>query len=372
MSSQLVLGLRILSFFCVLIINLRANLQPLESFNYDPNYRDISLITKQPYAVCVVAFNRPDHLARVIKSLENNPESFWIPFYFFLDGGPDGQQEKNSNIINASTIKNKTIITRDHNYGCPKNHIDAKRFMFDWCGFEKVIVLEEDLIVSPSFIHLNLTLHAWAKKKFSNVGVVQCWSYCYLTKKEKQLFLNQVSADCNPWWSFVGYCIDKEVWDTMSCFLYEYELFINQIPHTDHYQRERSKPGTSDIGPIIHNWIKTIALKHPPLLKQPGKEIFPNNAKHTIKRWCFSDKFQPNQDMMTGLALMMAGYIKIGTIVNRARHIGHDGITCNQKIFDKKFKRIRLDTFTEIDENLCTFVLHKKKPTRPFFKKSHS
>lgn len=360
MSSR-VIGLSILSIFCLFAVQIHATLPTVESFNYDINHRNTSVIDKRPYAVLVVAFNRPDYLADVIKSLEKNPESQSMPFYFFLDGGPQAKQEESSRVINASSIKNKTIIARNRNYGCPKNHIDSKRFMFDWCGFEKVIVLEEDLAVSPSFIHINLALHAWAKKEFRNVGVVQCWSYCYLTKDQKSNNLNLVGKSNTPWWSFAAYCLDKETWNNMNPLLYEYELFIDQIPHTQEYQRQRSKPATSPMGPIIRDWIRNKLITHIPTLNTSEKKAFPCDVGDTIKHCCFAENFQPNQDIMTGISLWMAGYTKIGTVVNRARHIGEEGITCDKKMFDEHYKEIKLDNFTKRDMNLVEFVVETKE-----------
>lgn len=334
-----------------------------KKYNYEIQYGNKAIIAKQPIAIAIIAFNRPEYLAKVITSLENNLESQSLPFFFFLDGGPEAKQTENIALINASTIKHKIIITRKHNYGCPKNHIDSKRFMFDWCGFEKIVVIEEDLVVSPSFIHLTLELHKWAKEHFSNVGVVQCWSYCYLNQQSKLEKLNMVEASERHWCSFVGYCLDKEVWNNMKPFLYQYELFLDQIPQNDKFNKARSKPGFSSIAPSIRNWIKAILPTRPPFRKKPGKKLFPSNSDHLINKYFSSDIFEPNQDAMTAFALWMAGYIKIRTVVNRAQHIGQEGITCNKAKYQKKFQPINLDYFTNQDLQLHQFVINRDKPT---------
>jgi hypothetical protein len=335
----------------------KQQLPTLESYGYDMAYRYKAIIDHQPTAILVVAFNRPQYLARVIASLERNPESQTLPFYFFLDGGPHAKQQENIDLINASAIKNKVIISRPRNYGCPKNHIDAKRFLFDWCGFNQVIILEEDLEVSPSFIHINLALHQWAKKNFSNVGVVQCWSYCYLSKEEKLKQLNVVEDTSNMLWSFVGYCLDQEVWDNMKSILYTYELFVDQIPHSDQCSLHRSKPGKSNMAPSIRAWVKELMSKRQPPVKRSDKAIFPSNSDIIGQHSYSSDELQLNQDIMTSFALWMAGYIKIRTIVNRAVHIGEEGISTDKDNFQSVFMPIKLDCFASEDFSLQDFTI---------------
>ena len=335
----------------------------LESCNYDQRYRNKAIIEKQPVGVLIVAFNRPDYLAQVIASLEQNPESQSLPFYFFLDGGPRAKQQELAALINTSTIKNKEIILRERNYGCPKNHVDSKRFMFDWCGFNKVIVLEEDLVVTPSFLRLNLALHKWAKKRFSNVGVVQCWSYCYLSREEKQKKLDAVFNADSWWWSFVGYCLDKEVWDKMKGMLYEYESFVDQIPHTEEFSKQRSKPGTSFMAPEISAWAQSLIAKRTLMQKTPGKRLFPTNVDRYIKERFRRNRFIPSQDLTTGFCLWIAGYIKIRTVVNRARHIGEIGITVDKERFDEVYDQIKLDDFSHEDDALRYFSILRNVPT---------
>jgi hypothetical protein len=334
-----------------------SSLSTSESSNYDPIFHNIAIRENQPHAILIVAFNRPNYLDQVIKSLEKNHESQSLPFYFFLDGGPHSKQQENIALIDASTIKNKTIIARNCNYGCPKNHIDAKRFMFDWCGFDKVVVIEEDLVVSPSFIYMNLELHRWAKENFSNVGVVQCWSYCRLTRKEKLKNLNKVEDSGPNWWSFVGYCLDNEVWTNIRSILYHYESFVDQIPQTEEFDKQRSKPSVSFIAPNIRSWMRTIMPERIPMLQIPGKKIFPSTSDFSLQKRYAMEDFSVSQDTTTGFALWMAGYIKIRTVVNRARHVGEEGITVNKEIFDKTFQSIRLHAFPHRDRMIHDFRL---------------
>ena len=315
---------------------------------YDPAYYRISLKQNQPVGILVVAYNRPNYFQKVIESIESNSESRSLPFYFFLDGGVDSKQEENQTIINNSSIINKEIIMRERNYGCAKNLIDARRFMFDWCMYEKVIVIEDDIIFTPQYIRTLLALHQWAKNNYSNVGVVQCWSYCFLTKKEKKEKLHLVQNNENFWWSFVTYCLDKEAWNGMSPFLYEYEkLFVDRIPQTEDSFIERSKPSLSHLGSEIRLWVKNQIKTHNPKPAGEGP-YFESNFDLGSVFSTLNKNVIANQDFMTGCSLWKAGYVKIETVVNRARHIGEHGITNNEKLFKEcEFDKITLNNFDE-------------------------
>ncbi|MDQ0883805.1 hypothetical protein QFZ73_004816 [Peribacillus sp. V2I11] len=326
----------------------------MENYDYDPSYYHRSLQQNQPVAILVVAYNRPEYFKEVIVSLERNPESCTLHFYFFLDGGPGAKQEENKMIIINSKIKNKEIITRKRNYGCAKNLIDARRFMFDWCKYEKIIVIEDDIIVSPHYIRTLLALHQWAKQNYRNIGVVQCWSYCFLNSEEKRKKLPLVQNNETYWWSFVSYCLDQEVWHALRPLLYEYETrFVDKIPWTEDFFKERSKPSLSSVGSDIRTWVKHIIDIQGPKLDKEGPYFKTNIDLRAIFASINYDI--TNQDVMTGFALWMAGYVKIETVVNRARHIGKYGITVDEKLFKLlHHDKITLDHFDE-DATLTDF-----------------
>ncbi len=321
---------------------------------YDQKYQDMAIRENTPVGVVVVAYNRPSYFLQVIKSIEENPEAAHLPFFFMLDGGPLAEQEENTKMIQASSIAHKEIILRERNYGCAKNLIDARRFMFDWCKFEKIIVMEDDLVITPQYLGLLLRLHQWAKENYDNVGVVQAWTSCLLNYEEKKQRLNEVVGGGAFWWSFVSYCIDQETWAMMSPILYEYESrFIDAIPQTEEFFKQRSKPNLSDKVEEIRQWIWEL-INDRPMKSFVDQRTF--KTKRLNYESIFTNKlFEPNQDHMTGFALWMAGLIKIQTVVNRAKHIGEVGLTCDNKSFKAhKFDKIILDGFEE-DHELTSF-----------------
>lgn len=337
-----------IKFLCVLLLNCFTCL----SLDYDKEYQNISVVTKQPVGIMVVAYNRPEYFYKVILSIEKNAESQHLPFYFFLDGGPKSKQKENIEIINSSKIKNKTIIIRNENYGCAKNLIDARRFMFDWCNFNKVIVLEDDMVISPHYFKITLDLHSWATKNYDNVGVVQCWSYCFLNVAQKRQSLHLVQNSGLYWWSFVSYCLDKSVWNKMKPILYEYESkFVDSIPKTDEFFKERSQPSLSKNVDKIRLWVQNLVKKKVKKPKQNNERIF-KESNHGFSMFS-SDKFLPNQDNLTALSLWLVDYIKIQTVVNRAIHIGENGLSFDEKLFkDYGYAKIVLDNFNEDSKSI--------------------
>lgn len=321
--------------------------------SYDKKYYKKALQDKQSTAVVIIAYNRPHYLKQLLDCLEKNPESQTLPFYFILDGGPKAAQEENCTIINNSTIKHKEIIKRERNYGYAKTVIDTQRFMFDWCKFDKIIFMEEDLLVSPFYLRLTLALHKWARQEYSNVGVVQCYSYSFLNREQKLPLLDAVQGSGNYWWSFVSYCMDRKLWNDIKSILYEYEKrFVDKIPTTEEYFIERSRPALWSGAPKIREWVREL-VKRKVKVKRTDKKIFIDNKVNLREFFC-SD-FEPNQDLIFGFALWMKDYVKIQTVVNRARHIGEEGITFDPKYFVwMKHDKITLDNFEE-DASLSNF-----------------
>jgi hypothetical protein len=319
---------------------------------YDARYQDASAKWDQPYAIAIIAFNRPQYLKQLLDSLEKNPESQELPFFFFLDGGPHGKQEENIQLIRNAKIKNKEIIVRDINYGCPKNHIDAKRFMFDWCGFKKVIFAEEDVVVSRNYIKNLLSLHAWAKKTYANVGVVQMWSHCFLERDEKAQILNLV-RETKEFYSLVTYCMDKQLWDAISSFLYEYEsLFIDPLLGIEECSRSRSKPDIGIFRRKMKMWLfkKISEIDRKEQMSQWGDQLPFLESQFDLPLYSRKHGLCVNQDWMTTQAIWLAGATRLETIVNRVINIGREGITVTEKIWEAiQYGKMVLDEFDEDD-----------------------
>jgi len=340
--SYLVVGI---SFFHAICANSSADV-------YDSKHHNIAHSLLGEVGVLVVAYNRPHYFKEVLDSIAQNPESQTLPFFFVLDGGSDATQKENIELIEKSKIKYKEIIARPHNYDCGRNIIDARRFMFDWCGFEKVIVFEDDMVISPQYISLLLNVHAWAKKEYDNVGAVQCINRCYMDRETKKAYLDLVEeGSYDQWWA---YCMDKDAHEATKDLLYEYEeKFLINWPQ--------------DIlnGPALSEWIKYHLYSYPskhhermyPAVKDYvaffEKRIESLKARLTMRR---------GQDIETQFAFFKAGYVKITTVVNRSRYIGKSGFWFTPEWWNQNnYDDIVLDCF-EDDVHRTEFTPCMVKP----------
>lgn len=325
----------------------------LASYNYDNNYKDYAMTHKQDVAVLVAAYNRPEYFIQCIQSIEQNPQVDSLVFIFALDGGPESKQDENRAIVDASRIRHKIFLLHDRNYGCPKNHIDSKRFAFEWCGFKKVIVMEEDVVVTPHYFTFLLNLHSWATQEYDNIGATQAWLQCYLSIEEKAEQLNYVQED-PMYWSFVTYCIDNRCWQKIRHIMYTFEDFVDQIPHTDEYAKQRSKPALWHGMQEIRQWVHSMVEE-----KIQQKQIIgPSSlaSKLSLTNEFLSPQFLAAQDVIMGFAFYMCDLIKLQSIVNRVIHIGAHGISTNEELYNVHYKAMNLDIF-ERDKFLKNFLL---------------
>lgn len=284
----------------------------------------------------------------LIDSISLNPESEILPFFFFLDGGDLKAQKENERLIHEASLPHKFIIAREINYGCPKNHIDSKRFLFDWCHFDQIIVLEEDLLISRNYFKTLLALHDWATKNYSNIGTVQLWSKCMLTREDKRKYLSDVS-EVALYWSLVTYCLRRSVWDDISPLLYRFEQFIEPFLGKEEYQIIRSKPGKGPTFRKYQTWIRKIVKQHDhqAALARFGAPQW--HSQYNVASWFKNNEIPMNQDQITSFCIWLAGYTRLQTTVNRVTHIGKEGISSkNHKL------NTQLDEFPE-EENLVQF-----------------
>jgi GNT-I family len=115
--------------------------------------------------IAVFVFKRPEHTRRTLESLVQNPEFTKSPLFVYCDGARNGveaaQVEETRQLVRDWPHPNKTIIERDRNWGLANSVITG---VTDLCKrFGRVIVVEDDLVVSPVFLnYLNAALVRYA------------------------------------------------------------------------------------------------------------------------------------------------------------------------------------------------------------------
>lgn len=159
--------------------------------------------------VCLFLYNRPFHTKQCIESLLKNNLSESSELFIFSDAPKSEKQEKNvqevrSYIKSITGFKRINIIEREFNYGLAQNIIDGVTTIVS--QFNKVIVLEDDLLVSPYFLeYMNNFLEIYKEDHF----VASIHGYVYplknLSRLPETFFIK--GADCWGWATW------KRAWD---------------------------------------------------------------------------------------------------------------------------------------------------------------
>ena len=111
------------------------------------------LVALAPVALFV--YNRPDHTRQVVEALAANALAGETPLHVFSDAPRDqaarrSVEEVRSYVRTITSFKSVTIIERATNFGLAHSIIDGVTTLCD--AFDRVIVLEDDLLISPHFL----------------------------------------------------------------------------------------------------------------------------------------------------------------------------------------------------------------------------
>jgi hypothetical protein len=283
--------------------------------NYAEEFYDFSRKTNINIGIAVLGYNRTDYFSKTIISLASNPESQTLPFFIFLDGGKNAKQQELESIVKVSGIKEFYIIKQKKNLGCGRSIINARRFMFDWCKFEKIILFEDDLVVSQDYIRFVLNLHTWARENFSNVGVVTGFNLCFLDEQAKK---NQLDCVQETYGNFWGYCIDCEVYEKIKNFMNRYERkFL--MSH-----KKKNRELALWLRECLLRYINTAKLNRNINVIYPEIDYIVRFLFH-ISHIAVSKAKRHGQDIEMRIALFLSGFLKFAPVVNRALYIGAKG-----------------------------------------------
>ena len=128
--------------------------------------------------IALFTFKRPEHTRRTLESLALNPEFAESPLFIYCDGArseaESAQVEETRRLVRSWQHPNKTIIERDRNWGLANSIIAGVTDLCESHG--RVIVVEDDLFVSPVFInYLNTALEHYANEP----SVMQVSAYMF-------------------------------------------------------------------------------------------------------------------------------------------------------------------------------------------------
>lgn len=120
-------------------------------------------MTYAPIALFV--YNRPHHTEQTVEALKKNSESAKSDLYIFSDAPKNETSEANVKLVRdyIRTIRgfrSITILERENNLGLANSIINGVTDVVDKYG--RIIVLEDDLIVSPHFLgYMNTALQKY-------------------------------------------------------------------------------------------------------------------------------------------------------------------------------------------------------------------
>jgi hypothetical protein len=116
--------------------------------------------------IALFTFKRPVHTRRTLETLVANPEFTHSPLYIFCDGGrrPNEQAEVDEvrKLVEEWPHPNKHVIFAAQNQGLSKS---IRAGVTDLCErYGRVIVVEDDLVLSPAFLgYMNDALARYEK-----------------------------------------------------------------------------------------------------------------------------------------------------------------------------------------------------------------
>lgn len=169
-------------------------------------------ITRAPIAL--FAYNRPEHLRRTVEKLVSDPLASTSDLFIFCDGPKTQEHEIQVQAVRsfAKTIvgfHTLTVVERASNYGLARS---ISVGVTDLCRkYGRVIVLEDDLLVTPGFIqYMNEGLDRYK----DNPNIYQLSGYMYpveLTSDDDCIFLPMIS--CWGWatWERAWRCFDPSL-----------------------------------------------------------------------------------------------------------------------------------------------------------------
>ena len=229
-------------------------------------------------AVATFGFGRPDHFARMIKSLGTCPEvaNGEVDVFHYIDGGPGAEQEALRAVIEGSGVPFLEIVARPDNLGVGRQLISARRELLDERGYDRMVLVEDDIELNPTYMTTLLRLADWAEA-YADVGTVQVWNVEAGTKEQLEPHLEEVELTNRH---FVTYCITKRAWDIIKPTLYAYEanyLLGKPYGKRPHYRIRRfmrrqlkagpQQPAGTRLGPpsaAVHNPFPSVPWRTAP------------------------------------------------------------------------------------------------------------
>ena len=289
-------------------------------------------------AILLLGFNRTDYFQQVLSSLENNADAFNHDLHVYLDGGPKSRQDEIVNLVKASKFQNVTYVLREENWGIGRHLIDARRTLFDQLGYDRILLLEDDMVLAPNYVKTVFDISDWAST-YGDIGTVMAYNINHDEPEIQATQTNHVISTNRHFW---GYVITKKVWDDIKHIIYEFESkYLLKYTYTN-------RPHRRIRWLFMRKWIsRKRHQKSNPMI--PTECMTPPFSK-------FPFRVATSQDAITALALWHHGYSRITTRVSRAEYVGVEGYSFSKEVFENQgFDKQNLIDFDSLNQEIDNY-----------------
>lgn len=151
--------------------------------------------------IVLFVYNRPEHTVRTVEALKQNPLAGQSDLFIFSDGSKSEFDYSKVSEVRAylkeiTGFKSISIFESDTNKGLSTSIISGVSIVFE--KFDRIIVLEDDLVTSPYFLeYMNEALALYENDP--SVGCIHGWNYLLDTSGMEESTFFLPGADCWGW-----------------------------------------------------------------------------------------------------------------------------------------------------------------------------
>lgn len=181
--------------------------------------------------IVLFVYNRLEHTKQTIKALQKNYLAEESELFIYSDAAKNENAQESVNLIreyikNLNGFKKITIIEREENFGLAKSIINGVTTIVN--KYNKVIVLEDDLVTSPYFLKfMNEALDYYKNNK--KVWHISGWNYPIKSNDLDDIFLWRL-MNCWGWatwadrWQHYEKDIDKTIAEFNKEDIYKFNI----------------------------------------------------------------------------------------------------------------------------------------------------
>ena len=269
-------------------------------------------------AILLLGFNRTDYFSQVLSSLEKNQAAYEHDLHVYVDGGPEASQAEIKQLIANSKFPDATIVCRANNWGIGRHLIDARRRLFDEQGYDRILLLEDDLVLGEHYVDTVFSVADWASK-YDDIGTITAYHINEHPIQQQKSQENHLIATNRHFW---GYVITRKVWDEIKHIIYRFEQkYLVKSTYTNRAHRRIRWF-------FMAKWInKQRQMKDNRLV--PDSCVTPPFPRIPFR-------IATSQDAITALALWHHGYHRITTRVSRAEYVGIEGYSFSPEVYQSQ------------------------------------